>query len=297
MPLKLTIPGADFSASTLPKFREQVAGFDAANLELLYLFENGSLGSSILSALDSSGKGRHGVLVSGSANPIKTAGGVDNNTANTDIADGFLFETGMSLAGERTIFLAGVSDLVGPAAASAQDFITYMVSKYAMPLNGNQNPSYPAMILNRQTRNTTTTTAAQNMNHGFYIGGGAPAGQLEGAQVGQVRPQITASPIRLGPGLWGTFAISISNANKRIRMVAGSSTGTFYESTENTYITALQTGQAINFGIIHNSGAERRSNGQLGIAGVYSKESTLVELRDLCTRMQQRMLMRGITAY
>lgn len=292
MALQIKIPGADFSAAGLPKFIKRSKGFDVASLEALYALEDGTIGQPVAVAFDSSGKGRHGSLLAGSVSPIKTVGGWDNNAANTDGGEGFFFETGVPIDGEKTIFVCTRSDLVAPA--GSQTFITAMTTKPVVPVSASQGPDGPLLVINRDLRGPTTDTAAKNADSGFYIGTNTPALVTAGFGTNP-RPALAASPNRSGQDTWITAALSVSFASKKIRLVVGA-TATTLDMTEAVYINSLQgLGQTIKFGVGKN--ANLLPNGQLGIAGIYSKESSLIELRDLCSRMSARMALRGITAY
>ena len=98
--LQIKIPGADFSGSTLPKFRRLVAGFDAANLDALYLCEDGAVGGAITALQDASGNGRHLSFYAGSGTVVRTAAGV----SSADVATAFACAPGLSMARSCTVF-------------------------------------------------------------------------------------------------------------------------------------------------------------------------------------------------
>ena len=82
MPLKITIPGADFSGLGLPKFIRRAYGFPADALAGLYLFENVTIGDPVAVALDYSGSAANAPLLGGSVTPTRTAAGATFTSGN-----------------------------------------------------------------------------------------------------------------------------------------------------------------------------------------------------------------------
>jgi hypothetical protein len=98
MSLILKAKGADFSGLSLPKLIKTIGGLPADGLVGLYMLNDGVLGESVSSLIDSSGNGNDATLYGATVAPIQTATGLNV----TDIY-GVKFNTGIQQGAEFTV--------------------------------------------------------------------------------------------------------------------------------------------------------------------------------------------------
>ena len=100
------IPGADFSNSGLPKLSRTVMSFPAANLQGLWLAQDGAVGAGVSSLSDSAGNNNTATLMSDFVPPVRTSAGLQS-VAGPD--QSFIFDSGIKLSAQNTAIICAVS--------------------------------------------------------------------------------------------------------------------------------------------------------------------------------------------
>lgn len=275
MSVKITIPGADFSTSGLPKFEKTVAGFPVTNLKGLYLFEDGSNGDSITVAQDSSGLGNHASLFNGGNAGTKGALGlVGTNYANPPVYSA----PGLALGQAFSLVFAAKAD----------------VDVDSFPWFWRPSPDVNTGSLN----GTQSLGEAINMDHSsstlraqYYNS----AGYLDASASSSSASTVGFNDNAHGPTDWFAAALSFNPAQNRFRFYAVEQ---FVERVSATpaAASAAKSGTHL-FGIGRWAASTVAQTGKLGLFAIYSGEKTQAELATLIGKAKARMATRGVTVY
>jgi hypothetical protein len=274
MSMQIKVPNADFSGLGFPKLVKQVAGFRVPDLQALYLFENGVNGDAVVSAVDSSGLGRHASLVTGSVAPLKAASGVNKPTA----AGSFLY----------TI----------PAFALGQAFSAVVVARCSEFAAS----KYPTLW--RPSPDITGGSLVNSQSGGeainFEMGSGTGLAQPGWYNVAGSM-DATSSIVRAAlsvPGTvrtdWVAVAFSYNPATDTYSAIAGPVSFSFSRATPSN-VSKAKVG-------LHTFGIGKFSSisdmpGDLGLFALYSGYKTVDELQDLASRAKARMALRGVAVF
>lgn len=273
MSVKITIPGADFSSSGLPKFEKTIAGFPVNNLKGLYLFEDGINGDSIASAVDSSGLGNHASLATGGSSGVKGASGL----VGTNFANPAVFSApGLDLGQAFTVVVAAKVD----ADVDSYPWFWRASSDIGSGL-GNTQANGEAINIDC----SNSSLRAQYYNFAGYMDNGVTSSNT------------SISLIKAGavPTDWFAAAFSFNPAQNRFRFYALDQYSERVSATP-AAASAAKTGTHL-FGVGRWGNSSIAQTGKLGLFGLYSGEKTQNELAALISKARTRMLARGITVY
>ena len=273
----------DDSASLLPAVSFTVGGFPVTNLQALYLFEDGAVGSSPTTALDSSGNDNTATLVSGSS-ITRIAGGVKTGDS---LNNGFLFDTPVAYSGSFTI--VGVVRARAPTSTSGS-FPTIHGASGSNTASGvggligqNNTGTRGRLLLNQDS-----STAVDSVNMSLYQTKTDGTTAWDGS--GSIRPQPPAVSPRQ---TWVAYALSVNASTGELILRSNGNTLTFTALSD---LTTFITGAGFHTFGYGRFGTSNVTMGDVGLFGIYSGASDVATLNSLIDCAKSRMTLRGITA-
>ena len=272
----------DDSGSLLPAVSFSVAGFPLTNLQAIYLFEDGAVGSNPTSALDSSGNGNHAVAVTGSS-ITRIAGGIESGSS---LNNGFLFQTPVAYAGSYTIFGVTRNRVPNPTSGSFPVIHTasgsYPGSGLGAAVGENHLGTRGAFLLNNDGAASTNDTTLGVFNK-----------NTSGVKwAGTTFVRVT-TPNLAPRQTWNAFALSVNAVTGEVILRSNGGTVTFTSLSELTTYFAGAGFHAFGYSRYVNSNI---TMGDMGLFGIYSGTSSIATLDALITAAKSRMAIRGISA-
>lgn len=280
MSLIINIPDLDDSASQLAVLQETIAGFPVTNLQALYLFEDGDVGSTPTQAVDSSGNGRHASLLAGSSitridEGVKTGDALNN---------GFMLNTGVAY--NASFSAVGVIRCRIPVSTSGAYPLLHGISA-AYGVNGVGASYGGATTYGVFNINHDATGATDAINLAPFNGTPASA-KWPGA------PSNRPSTTNVSPrATWEAWGLSVDVAAGTIVFRANGSTITF-TSKSDLDLFMSQGGNHIFGYSRYLTGST--ALGDVGLFGLYSGANDVAGLDVLIAAAKTRMSDRGVTA-
>ncbi len=273
MALITSIPGADFSGSGLPKFERLVSGFPVTNLRGLYLFEDGANGSTITTAVDSSGLGNHAALASGGAGGTKSAEGlVGTNSANPPVFSA----PGISLGQAFTAVMVAKTDMPADVPGTGFPWWWRPSSDIGAGL-GDSQLGGEKIDMNR--------SGTGPLNVGWFQA--ATWASSGGSRISMVH----ASEAKTS---WFAAAFSFSPSANRYRMAFAGMTLEEVDATLGA-ASAAKTGSHL-FGVGRWGASTNEHPGKMALFAIYSGAKSLTDMAALVTAAKARAALRGISA-
>lgn len=269
MPLKIVIPGADFSGLGLPRFTPRALGFPAEGLAGLYLFEDGEVGDAVSVAVDSSAAGANATLLSGSASPTRSAEGIAFTTGN-----GIMWAPPFAYGGA----MSGVAVLRCTTAAASGLYPALANRSGAVP-NLSGDPSYTNTLAVTLFRDLSTTTPRPALF----------------ANPDWVSPSGAAKVLTLTGAVndWFAFAWSVDPVTGAVRMRTNQDQEVSATETARVAEYAARSAEFWRIGLTRINGISVA--GGMGLFALYTGARDQTGLAELISSARTRMAERGVT--
>lgn len=285
MPLQIKIPGADFSASSLPQFRELIYGLPVDNIHAVWPFDQGANGDVITTALDISGNGNHGVLVNGSANPSKVTGGVKASVFAFNMPGRGFMSTPF------TFVMAGRKELTVAAYTQYPTFWRSLLDVIGGNISTPSTATSPILALNDELPSAGGAIRPGLFGTGTPITGGASSIRIDNyQQAGSLSDSYWCAAVSYDPA---------TNTLIQSRETRGSTQATPLSPTWATDMEARNTTHI--FGPSRwqiGANVENSPNGTLSLVAMYNVAMNAADLNNLRMDAKQSLITRrGLTIF
>lgn len=279
MTLAITVPGTNGASSGLPALSARVAGFPAANLFGLWLHEDGTVGATPTSILDSSGNSHNGAMFT---SPSVTK---SNEGYATGASLGFLYDTGYPATSDFTVVGVERNRLGGSAGTNANPVLLTTTGSCA------------STVMTGSVGNTgSTTRGILAVNHDSV---NPDSGATAGAEIGLFNQIANSAPGWAGgssrrvcrntaaaKASWIAWALSV---NQTTGVIIFKSQGQTYTISALSDLTTWRAGAGnIVLGMSHYVLATL-CTGDVGMNALYSYAATEAQIDVLIAAAKKRM--------
>lgn len=279
MTFAITVPGTNAAAVGLPALSPRIAGFPSASLYGLWLNEDGTVGTTPTSILDSSGNGHNGSMFT-SPQVTKSAEGYA-----TGASVGFLFDTGYAASADFTVVGVERNRLGGSAGVNANPVLLTSTGSCASNATtgsvGNTGSSTRGIL----AVNHDSVSADSGVTAGAEIGlfnqiAGSSAGWAGGSSRRVCRNTSAAK------ASWLAWALSVNHTTGAVIFKSQGQTYTLNASSD---LAAWTSGAGnVVLGMSHYLLATL-CTGDVGLNALYSYAATEAQMDVLIAAAKARM--------
>lgn len=270
----LTVP-----ASRLGKLQRKIYGMPSDNLLRYYSFDDGSVGDPVTTFPDLSGNAAAASLFSGSSGVTRTTGGVVN-----DDAQGFAFDSGVSMTGQVTLVLVNKS-LVVPDDSLTAAYIMFAgpADNVVSSLTSSQSILAPGPWL------MTAPYPTDGVGNVWAYSGGGDTWE----STGDTFNRVVVTNDEQAPNDYRVSVLSWDTDSGVMRLVStnGSATRDTVETSNLSELAALDSN--LMLGVFQR--ATNGVSGELGLGAIYSGLMTIEQMQDHASFARDIVAARGVT--